>query len=40
MQIRGFGHVKQKNAQTVAKRREELLVAIRSGGAVQVAAAE
>lgn len=40
MQIRGFGHVKQKNAQTVAKRREELLEAIRSGGAVQVAAAE
>lgn len=40
MQIRGFGYVKQKNAQTVAKRREELLVAIRSGGAVHSAAAE
>ena len=40
MQIRGFGPVKQQNAATVAKRREELLVAIRSGGAVQAAAAE
>ncbi len=40
MQIRGFGPVKQQNVQTVAKRREELLAAIRSGGAVQAAAAE
>jgi indolepyruvate ferredoxin oxidoreductase len=40
MQIRGFGPVKQQNAATVAKRREELLAAIRSGGAVQEAAAE
>jgi indolepyruvate ferredoxin oxidoreductase len=40
MQIRGFGPVKQQYAATVAKRREELLAAIRSGGAVQAAAAE
>ena len=40
MQIRGFGPVKQQNVQTVAKRREELLAAIRNGGAVQAAAAE
>ncbi|MEJ6709268.1 MAG: indolepyruvate ferredoxin oxidoreductase family protein [Amylibacter sp.] len=40
MQVRGFGPVKMQNAQTVARRREELLLAIRGGGAVQAAAAE
>ena len=40
MQVRGFGPVKQQNALTVAKRREELLAAIRGGGAIQAAAAE
>lgn len=40
LQIRGFGPVKQQNALTVAKRREELLAAIRAGGTVQFAAAE
>jgi len=32
MQIKGFGPVKQANEQRVAKRREELLAVIRSGG--------
>ena len=40
MQIRGFGHVKKKNAEAVAKRREELLVAIHRGGFNHAAAAE
>ncbi len=33
LQIRGFGHVKAANAESAAKRRAELLQAIRSGGA-------
>ena len=38
--IRGFGPVKDANAQAAAKRREELLAAIRAGGAPQAQAAE
>ena len=40
MQIRGFGPVKQQNEADAAKRREELLGAIRSGGAPLAHAAE
>jgi indolepyruvate ferredoxin oxidoreductase len=40
MQIRGFGPVKQQNEAVAAKRREELLGTIRSGGAPLAHAAE
>ena len=40
LQIRGFGPVKQANEAKAAKRREELLAAIRAGGAQQAKAAE
>ena len=40
LQIRGFGPVKQANEAKAAKRREELLAAIRSGGAELAKAAE
>ncbi|OUS20899.1 indolepyruvate ferredoxin oxidoreductase [Rhodobacterales bacterium 59_46_T64] len=40
LQIRGFGPVKQANEAKAAKRREELLAAIRSGGSEQAKAAE
>ena len=40
MNIRGFGPVKQQNALAASKRREELLVAFRSGGAPTAQAAE
>ncbi len=40
LQIRGFGPVKQANEAKAAKRREELLAAIRTGGAHQAKAAE
>ncbi|MGR3437467.1 indolepyruvate ferredoxin oxidoreductase family protein [Salipiger abyssi] len=40
LSIRGFGPVKEKNQQQAAKRREELLAAIRQGGAPLAQAAE
>ncbi|MBB3993794.1 indolepyruvate ferredoxin oxidoreductase [Sulfitobacter undariae] len=40
LQIRGFGPVKQENEATAAKRREEILAVIRSGGAPLARAAE
>ena len=40
LQIKGFGPVKQANAAKAEKRREELLAAIRAGGAKMVQAAE
>ena len=40
LQIRGFGPVKQANAEQAAKRREELLATIRAGGAPMAQAAE
>ncbi|MCZ4254806.1 indolepyruvate ferredoxin oxidoreductase family protein [Sulfitobacter sp. G21635-S1] len=40
LQIRGFGPVKQANEAKAAKRREELLAVIRSGGAEAAKAAE
>ncbi|MHA7868542.1 MAG: indolepyruvate ferredoxin oxidoreductase family protein [Salipiger thiooxidans] len=40
LRIRGFGPVKEKNEQEAAKRREELLSAIRQGGAPLARAAE
>ncbi len=40
MQIRGFGHVKEANAKAAARRRDELLQAIRDGGAPLARAAE
>ncbi|MFP4328689.1 MAG: DUF6537 domain-containing protein, partial [Paracoccaceae bacterium] len=40
LQIRGFGPVKAANEQKAAKRREELLAAIRAGGAGMARAAE
>lgn len=40
LDIRGFGHVKAKNAETAAKKREELLAAFRTGGDTQVQAAQ
>lgn len=40
LQIRGFGPVKQANEATAAKRREELLAVIRSGGPAHAKAAE
>ncbi len=39
-QIRGFGPVKQANEAKAAKRREELLSVIRSGGTALAKAAE
>ena len=39
-QIRGFGPVKQANEAKAAKRREELLAVIRSGGTQNSRAAE
>ncbi|HKL55650.1 MAG: indolepyruvate ferredoxin oxidoreductase family protein [Roseovarius sp.] len=40
MDIRGFGPVKQANAEKAAKRREELLAVIRNGGTPMARAAE
>jgi indolepyruvate ferredoxin oxidoreductase len=40
LEIRGFGPVKAANAAKAAKRREELMAAIRAGGAPQAEAAE
>ncbi len=40
LEIRGFGPVKEANAARAAKRREDLLAAIRAGGAPQAQAAE
>ena len=40
LSIRGFGPVKEANAETAAKRREELLSVIRQGGAPLARAAE
>jgi indolepyruvate ferredoxin oxidoreductase len=40
LQIRGFGPVKIKNEAQAAKRREELLSVIASGGAPMLKAAE
>jgi indolepyruvate ferredoxin oxidoreductase len=40
MDIRGFGPVKQANEAKAAKRREELLAVIRSGGTEMKRAAE
>jgi len=40
MQIKGFGPVKQANEAKAAKRREELLATIRSGGAQTAQAAQ
>lgn len=40
LQIRGFGPVKAQNEAKAAKRREELLSAIKSGGAPMARAAE
>ena len=40
LQIRGFGPVKQANEAKAAKRREELLAVIRSGGTQNSRAAE
>jgi len=40
LQIRGFGHVKQGNADTAAKRREEILAQFRAGGAPILRAAQ
>ncbi len=40
LQIRGFGPVKEANEAQAAKRREELLSVIRSGGAPLAKAAE
>ncbi len=40
LQIKGFGHVKQANAEAAAKRREELLAQFRAGGAPILRAAE
>ena len=40
LDIRGFGPVKQANEAKAAKRREELLAAIRQGGAGMAKAAE
>ncbi len=40
LQIRGFGVVKEANAEAAAKRREELLAAFRAGGTPMATAAE
>ncbi len=40
LQIRGFGPVKQANEAKAAKRREELLAVIRTGGTTTSKAAE
>ena len=40
LQIRGFGHVKQANAEDAAKRREEILARFRAGGAPILHAAQ
>ncbi len=40
LQIRGFGHVKQANAEAAAKRREELLAQFREGGTPTLQAAQ
>jgi len=40
LQIRGFGPVKQANEAKAAKRREELLAVIQSGGPAHAKAAE
>ncbi len=40
LEIRGFGHVKAANVEKAAKKREELLAGLRSGGAPQAQAAE
>ena len=40
LSIRGFGHVKQANETKAAKRREELLAVIRSGGEEMAKAAQ
>ena len=40
LDIRGFGQVQAKHAETAAKKREELLAAFRTGGDTQVQAAQ
>ncbi|WP_340110167.1 indolepyruvate ferredoxin oxidoreductase family protein [Pikeienuella sp. HZG-20] len=40
LQVKGFGHIKDANAAAAAKRREELLLEFRSGGAPVLQAAE
>ena len=40
LQIKGYGHVKDANAEAAAKRRAELLTEFRSGGAPVLQAAE
>ncbi|RED13118.1 indolepyruvate ferredoxin oxidoreductase family protein [Pontivivens insulae] len=40
LSIRGFGHVKEANAQAAAKRREEALASFRAGGAPVLRAAQ